>query len=77
LFNFISQPIYLLIYSCILISLVLYLSKISTTLRAYIKEKNKEIWNTEMAMNEMITKLREQLKFLKMQQNINKNDISC
>jgi hypothetical protein len=29
-----------------------------------------------MAMNEMITKLREQLKFLKMQQGVGNNDIS-
>jgi hypothetical protein len=47
-----------------------YLSQISSTLRFYIKEKSKETRTHESAMNDMIQKMKEQLKFLKVQQNM-------
>lgn len=68
--NFITEPIYLFIIGCFFFGYMYYLSQISSTLRFYIKEKSKETRNQEIAMTELIQKMREQLKFLKAQQNI-------
>jgi hypothetical protein len=47
-----------------------YLSQISSTLSFFIKEKGKETRTQEAAMTDIIQKMKEQLKFLKAQQNM-------
>ncbi len=65
-----TEPIYLFLIGCFFFGYMYYLSQISSTLRFYIKEKSKETRTQESAMTDIIQKMKEQLKFLKAQQNM-------
>lgn len=59
-----ANPIYLFMLAFLLVALIAYNYKISDALEFYITEKKRETKSTESAMNEIIKKLRDQLRFL-------------
>jgi hypothetical protein len=69
-----ANPLYLCIASFGLFMLILYSWKVSDALRFYIREKKNETKNTEAGLNKMVTKLRDHVRFLRLQVNsYNKN----
>jgi len=73
IYEVMANPLYIFIASFLLIAIIIYSFKVSSALFFYIKNKKKENKASESTKNEIIKKMREQIKFLKFNLNERKN----
>lgn len=66
-----ANPLFLFLALCIISVLIFYAYKVTSSLIYFVEEKKKESKNTETAMNDIIKKMKDQIKYLNMQRNAN------
>jgi hypothetical protein len=65
-FEFTSNPVYILVFAILLSIIILYIMKVSNAFSFYINESKRESKEIQSAMNETIKKMRDQIKLLKL-----------